>query len=548
MNEGKRKNYMNARFRKKIFDQYYKSFFFAKRFSSPQTIELKSIINDCWPTPTTMVEMLRSGLIATEQGGVSLNEMADFMQPSTYDACLYSLHSFECLRALKAVGDSSCRRIARQLISQWISAQLPKWRLYWLKPSWHGDIMAVRLSNWIMFYDFFGQSADDDFFIPFVKSLQIQYDILLRSFYYLPVIERIKAIKGLLVTFLSINYHPSQATLTHLLHHLQKTLSLAVLDDGGIINHHCMTLVGVLRDLLDIRMALRMAKVTEPSIIGEIVGRIVPVIRVLRHGDGLLSSFEGQATPWQIAYGTYLNSERLVDMALSLTDTKSPNTKHQRKMGYHRLQHKSTMLVLNTQPNLHSYTQAYGGKGLNIFQFELSQKRQRVIALCDCIVQTTSGHFTSLVLHKEREPVVEFTHEKDHYLFSCKTDFVTTVEKNPHDGIYCLYKREIYLSPEGEIRGNDTITLGESGLVAVRFVLGKSCEMKSINAEKGIITIESSEHHARSHKKVSTYQCLSKGYEKIIHEEHQGMGVLIFVHSIGENSPHAFQWGFKKIT
>ncbi len=537
---------MNARFRKKFFDQYYKSFFFAKRFSSSQIIELKPIINDCWPTPNTMIEMLQSGLIATEQGGVSLNEMADFMQPETYDSCLYSLHSFECLRALKSVGDSSCRRIARQLISQWISAQLPKWRLYWLKPSWHGDVMGVRLSNWIMFYDFFGQSADDDFFIPFIKSVQIQYDILLRSFHYLSVIERIRAIKGLIITFLSIYQNRPKTTLTHLLHHLEKALCLAVLDDGGLVNGHCVTLVGILRDLLDIRMALRMAQVAEPPIMGEMISRIVPVIRLLRHGDGLLSSFEGQATPWQIAYGTYLNSEALVDMALSLTDIKSPNIKHQCKMSYHRLQHKSTMLVLNTQPNLHSHTQAYGGKGLNIFQFELSQKRQRIITLCDCIIQTTTGHFTSLDLNKEKEPVVEFTHEKDHYLFSCKTDFVTTVKKNPHDSVYCLYKREIYLSPEGEMRGNDTITLGESGLVALRFILGKSCEIKAVNAEKGMITIESKEHYARSHKKVSTYQFLAKGYEKIIHEKHEGMSVLILVHSLNENASHSFQWGFKK--
>ena len=534
---------MKSALQKKFFNHYRQSYFFGKHLYRWKIVSIKPVLSDCWPIPHKIVDLLRQGYVVTEYGGISFPELAESMQPQTYSACLYSIQSFECLRALKIIGDSSCRRLARQFILQWIDAQLSMWKSYWLQPAWHGALMGIRLANWVTFYDFFGQSSDDQFYAPFIKSLQIQYDILKRSFCILHPMDQFKSLKGLILVNLSLSQ--SKISLNNFLQHLENVLRIIILKDGGASNHHPLTLVGILRDLLDIRMALRVVSAQEPSIIHDVIHRIVPVIRMLRHGDGLLCSFEGQADPWALAYAIHLDAEPLIDMVLSLTDIKGPAIKCAEEMGYYRLHHKSNLLILNGKTSRHSCDTAPGGESLNVFQFEWSQRKKRLITLADVVVQTDDGHLISFPW--ELKPEVEVIYQKDHQLFVAHAQAIVSLESR---GVYCSYDREIYLSPQGEVRGFDKVLLGENSLVAVRFILGEGCEILPVKGEKGGILVRWKDLEFKRSSKANThltYQFLAEGYEEIVHQSHGNHSVLMLLHPGQENVPQEFKWSFKLV-
>ena len=117
-------------------------------------------------------------------------------------------------------------------------------------------------------------------------------------------------------------------------------------------------------------------------------------------------------------------------------------------------------------------------------------------------------------------------------------------------GVYCSYDREIYLSPQGEVRGFDKVLLGENSLVAVRFILGEGCEILPVKGEKGGILVRWKDLEFKRSSKANThltYQFLAEGYEEIVHQSHGNHSVLMLLHPGQENVPQEFKWSFKLV-
>lgn len=270
---------------------------------------------DLWEGEDTIGQhMLTNGM---QVGGrfVSLEEMIHALS-DPHKSNLPGIQSFEWLRHLKKLGHNMSRKMARHLISQWIvgnqSYRTCPWR------SWDPGSLGYRVSNWYTMYDFFGNSADDDFRQMFWRSLSQQVHHLQRlSLYSLSPQNRWMALKGLIMT--------TQMTKRYL-PRLEAVLGDILWPDGGHKNLEWQLLV--LRDIIDIQHHLQL----KDSLLSLAIEKMAGVVRFLRNNDGMLCPLVPNA-PFEIL------SSRFVDMVLSMADVNKRPPPRLTHTGVEKIQH-----------------------------------------------------------------------------------------------------------------------------------------------------------------------------------------------------------------
>ena len=161
--------------------------------------------------------------------GNSMISVSELWDPEGSETvAIESLHTFSWLRDLRVVGDNSARKIARQLIQNWVKRNRD-----WLSLSWRPDILGQRLSIWIGLYDFFGASAEDAFQKLFMKSLMRQYRHLKKSFCFAETpLQKFFALKGLI--FATATLTDDKTSLEKYMGILKKELETQIWLMGGI--------------------------------------------------------------------------------------------------------------------------------------------------------------------------------------------------------------------------------------------------------------------------------------------------------------------------
>ncbi len=76
-------------------------------------------------------------------------------------------------------------------------------------------------------------------------------------------------------------------------HLLATELARQIYPDGGHISRNADTLIRLLLDLLPLRQAYAARAVPPPPELLNAIDRMVPMLRLLRHGDGALALFNG---------------------------------------------------------------------------------------------------------------------------------------------------------------------------------------------------------------------------------------------------------------
>lgn len=343
------------------------------------------------------------------------------------------LHSFSWLRDLRAVGDNAARRLARQLINHWIF-----YNRDWQSFSWQADILGQRIANWLTLYDFFGASADDTFHALFFKSLARQLKHL-RYLYPLlqNPLEQHAVLKGLIVATITLPHQ--QDALDHYLEQFTQCIQTQIDAEGYHISRIPEHQLQLLKDLIDIRGLLRILPEPFPPLLQQMVEKITPTIRLLRHGDGTLALFGAP---------TSQASSADIDMALSLSDVKGRLPATNTAMGFIRLQAKNAIILACTTRQDSLTTEGY-----NDLNFEWSVSKERIIIQADLILEkkaplTGQAHW-QLHQHQEHQ-LLEGVH---------RTNLLT-------------HRRQLYLSPSmTDIRGEELFEIDQAGFVKIRFVL-----------------------------------------------------------------------------
>ena len=386
---------------------------------------------------------------------------------------LASLHGFEWLRDLRALGGDQARRMARVLVKDWL-VHYKRWDAL----AWRPDITGARLASWIGLHDFFLSSADDGYRLDIFESIQQQSRYLQRVLPgHIKGARLITALKGQIYACLALPN--SQTRLFQALALLQDQISKQILPDGGHIERNPLTHAKVLRHFIDIRGALRCAGLAVPESLQQAIHAMAPMLRFYQHGDGKLAQFNGSSE----------GDSTLIEMILQQAHANGKAALNAPNTGYERLQQSRSVVLFDVG------TVPASGYDMHVhaapLSFEFSIGRERLVVNCGhagtvcrqlpmtMALRNTAAHSTACVANTNalelrsegsvgrRPRNIQLNREvtRDQVLVSASHD-------GYHSNLGVLHHRQLYLGDHGEdLRGQDNFTGSAGHPFAIRFHL-----------------------------------------------------------------------------
>jgi uncharacterized heparinase superfamily protein len=261
---------------------------------------------------------------------------------------------------------------------------------------------------------------------------------------------------------------------------VERELADQVLADGGHRSRDPSLQLEVLRDLVDMRAALRAAHIEIPGPLQEAIDRMAPMLRFFRHGDRKLALFNNSIEEDGI----------LVDLALTRSETKGRAPTHAPDTGFERMQAGHSLVLVDAgKPPPHGLDDhAHAGP----LSLEMSHGRERIIVNCGGyrgtqrawrqVARSSAAHSVLVVADTNAVEV----NEDGSLGRAPPTVRCERAEEDGHQWIAIshdgyrqrfgiTYARELYLAADGDdLRGEDKVT-GRAGVnFNVRFHLHPS--------------------------------------------------------------------------
>jgi uncharacterized heparinase superfamily protein len=385
---------------------------------------------------------------------------------------LAEFHSFSWLADLATLGSVEAREMGRTAIATWIADNAT-----WHNVAWRCEILAARLVAWVtQFESFFAAGGDDRLRDGLLSSVARQARHLTRvAAWEAEGAARLHAIKGSILAGIALGV--GERRIARAIADLARELPLQVLPDGGHVERSPAVQLTVLRDLVDVRTALRTAHVVVPDALQMAIDRMAPMLRLFRHGDGRLAQFNDTSEE----YGA------LADLLLTRSEVRARPPASAPHSGFQRLQCGKTIVIADTgaPPPRGLDRHAHAGT----LSFEMSVGRERLIVNCGAYrgasrdwrhaARNTAAHSTLIVADTNSAELLDD-------LTIGHRPTVADVERAEtegsqwiaaaHDGYMAQFglshARQLFLAADGEdLRGEDTLT-GKTGAgFAIRFHL-----------------------------------------------------------------------------
>jgi uncharacterized heparinase superfamily protein len=347
-------------------------------------------------------------------------------------------------------------------------------------------VVATRVITWITWFDVFFLGAEADPLRERVlASISRQSRHLARVAAWEEIgAARFHSLAGLVIAGIALGW--GERWLTRPLARLDRELDRQILPDGGHIERCPALQLSVLRDLVDIRTALRAGHIAVSEPLQKTIDRMAPMLRMLRHGDGRLAQFNDTAE----AYGA------LADLVLTRAEVRARALVSAPHSGFQRLQGGKTVVITDTgAPPPHGIDRhAHAGT----LSFEMSWGRERLIVNCGTwhgvnsewrrAARNSAAHSTLVVADTNSAEILE-----DGTLGRRPTvTMAERIEENgsqwiaaTHDGYAAtfglVHTRQLFLSGDGEdLRGEDGLS-GPAGTgFAIRFHLHPAVQVSLI--------------------------------------------------------------------
>ncbi len=394
---------------------------------------------------------------------------------------LAEFHSFTWLADLATLGSAEAREIGRSAIATWIAGNAT-----WHVPAWRSDILAARLIAWVtQFESFFAAGGEDRLRDALLASLARQARHLARvAAWETTGAARLHAVKGLILAGIALGL--GERRVTRAIADLAHELPLQVLPDGGHVERSPAVQLTVLRDLVDVRTALRSAHIVVPDALQMAIDRMAPMLRLFRHGDGRLAQFNDTSEE----YGA------LADLLLTRSEVRARPPVSAPHSGFQRLQCGKTIVIADTgaPPPRGLDRHAHAGT----LSFEMSVGRERLIVNCGAYrgtspdwrraARNTAAHSTLIVADTNSAEILE------DFMLGHRPS-VTGIERAEaegsqwiaasHDGYKAQFglshARQLFLAADGEdLRGEDTLTGKPGSSFAIRFHLHPTVQVSLI--------------------------------------------------------------------
>lgn len=385
------------------------------------------------------------------------------------------LHGFGWLRNLDATGDGEARETGRRLALEW-TLRFGNART---GPAADPAVASRRLISWLSHAGLLLEEVDPETYDAVTGSLGRQLAHLSATWREAPPgYPRLLALIGLAFATLSLAGHDRQVR--DIEANLVAELSWQVLADGGHVTRNPAVLVELLLDLLPLCQCFTARDRKLPEKLGESLQNMLPMLRYLRLGDGMLSRFNGVSCSHAAAVAT----------VVAYDDGSLGPLEEARASGYARLERGSTVIVADVgrPPPLACSTSAQAG----CLSFEMSAGRGLIFvngglpsAACGdwlAAARATASHNTlvlaetsssRLITHRKIEalegvPPIRYPERVEWRL---EQGDGIALEAN-HDGYYrrheLIHSRTLLLSPDGmRLEGRDRLD-GMGGKVRLR--------------------------------------------------------------------------------
>lgn len=453
----------------------------------PNHIQIK--LTDPWPGNADIGRMMCHNVLL--QHGMSIKMDAQFWNNvAQHDTWAEIVHRFTWLRDLRAAGGDTARKLARDLVGDWLDTYDR-----WDATLWRPDIMGQRISMWISFYDFFCGSADETFQKKYFASLHRQARHLSRSIDpNLSEIPLLEAAKGLIYAGIALadtdnwTLQGFEIALREIPKQIDK--------DGCHISGSPENILKTARILLDLRYALKRADLPVPKAIEDGLKRMGSALRFFSYPDHKLALFHGGQE----------GDSQLIDTTLSqIRDTKRPS-KITSAGGFERVMIGRAVLMIDTSsiPPSPYDTTTHSAP----LAFEFAYGRDRIFTNCGGHpfnedwqqgLRHTAAHnalvFDGKPIHtldsnghitRPHGPICSVRREtKDACLIDVSHDALRGTHGIDH-------KRRFYLSQQGhDFRGEDTllarVPLSKPAPVAIRFHLHPRVQISSIEDNGDVV-------------------------------------------------------------
>jgi uncharacterized heparinase superfamily protein len=275
-----------------------------------------------------------------------------------------ALHGFDWLPALSTAGGEAARKLATNLIAQWI-----KRNTCYSEPVWSPEILSRRLVHIFSHGRMVIPNSEMTWRSRLFVSLREQAKILERTWREAPEgLPRLQAAAALALSGACMQ--DGSRRLESGLVALEAEVEAQILPDGGHLSRSPEALLSAWRHLVMVLETLGALNLEPPHTLRNAADRIATMVRFFRHGDGALALFHGGLE----------NDPRVVAGLLAQDQVRGSPFHHARHSGYQRLAVGRTLVLMDAGKA------PPGGYGLDahagFLAFEFSSGDSRVVVNC----------------------------------------------------------------------------------------------------------------------------------------------------------------------
>ena len=284
-----------------------------------------------------------------------------------------ALHGFHWLAPLSNAGGDNARRLATNLIGQWIK----RFGVY-AEPAWSPHVMAQRLGAIFTHGRLVIQNSDMMWRSRLFVSLREQCRMLERISREAPDgLPRLETAAVLALSGLCMDDSPKRRATG--LARLEEELERQILPDGGHVSRSPETLLQAYRHVIAVMEGLNILGEEPPHILRNAHDRMAPMLRFFRHGDGALALFQGGSE----------GDPRMVAGLLARDEVRGQPFHHARHSGYQRLAAGRTICILDCGKAPAGAFALDAHAGANAL--ELSSGTDRIVVNCGTGGQTNQS-------------------------------------------------------------------------------------------------------------------------------------------------------------
>jgi uncharacterized heparinase superfamily protein len=337
----------------------------------------------------TIATDIYSGFFAFEGRSITTSGRSPFTFEPPSRAWGEALYGFGWLRHLRAAGTALAQANARSLVDEFVTSRLGDRHL-----ACSTQVTARRLMSLVSQSPLILEGADHAFYQRFLRILGQHIRELERHLRAgaQPLCQLTAAIA---LCYAGLCCEGLDRTLKRAGRLLARELDRQILADGGHASRNPRIVVELLFDLLPLRQMFASREVDTPEALLRAIDRMLPMVRLFRHGDGTLSHFNGMGVTAPDHLATLLTYD----------DMRSQPIHHAPHSGYERLEAGRTLLVADVgAPPPRPLS---GEAGAGCLSFEFSSGTQRIVVNCgtpriagDPVVQasrSTAAHSTASV-------------------------------------------------------------------------------------------------------------------------------------------------------